>query len=161
MATRTRPAGRPSIERDRRRPSSSYRPANAPRTTVRATARPTPGTAPASTLPPVAATAVDQGCAACARTRRFERRTPQLLRRILVAAALVGVATLTAPSHPAAPASTGLASTPPTTAVTTRTVLDQQPTPAWQCVLLLPSPDCPPRQPGDANGTPSGAHGGR
>lgn len=142
--TKTRPADR------RRRPQPRYRPPNAPRTTIarppstapRATARPTPIAAPA----PIDQTAA---CAACARTRRFERRVGEVLRRGLALAACAGLAVIAAgvsAVEPAAPVNKPV----PASATTTTHGLVAPPAPslyAWCATTLLAGNGCPPNTP--------------
>lgn len=139
MPTAIQPAA--ARTRDRRRESGTpaYRPANAPRTSIR-TLEPAPVAEPTQ-VAPAASAATPMSCELCARTRRFEAAVGRTVRRFLVVVALAAVAALTG-GHPAAPAtSTAAHSTPsaePPTATTTPTPTATSPvfsSPAGGCVV--------------------------
>lgn len=104
MATNTVSAG-PST--DRRRPPA-YRPAHAPRTSIRTRAH----AGPADT-DRIAVTAPSRPCDVCARTRRLEQRVGRTLRRLLVVIALAACASLATPHKAIVSTSAPAAEQPP------------------------------------------------
>jgi hypothetical protein len=137
MSTLTRSRSHRPAER-RRRPVEPYRPSGLPRALATASQPdPTPDATPLSR--PHAAT-----CEVCARTRRFERRAGQFLRRGLALAACAGLAAFTASPGRADPATI-----PPRPAAVPATQVEQPSggppatTPTWCTSVLLPLPVCP------------------
>ena len=136
MSTLTRSRSRRPAQRHRR-PVEPNRPSWSPAT---ATAPQPPTPAPAATPPsrPHPAT-----CEVCARTRRFERRAGQLLRRGLALAACAALAAFTA-----SPGSAESATTPVEQQAKSTAEVEQptgSPDTAPSCTnLLLPLPACRP-----------------
>lgn len=97
-------------------PRPAYRPAGAPRTTVRSLSP--PGAAPTETARPPAARPTEATCETCARTRRFERRVGQLVRRGLLVGALAVLAAVTAGAPAPQPIPTSPTSAPHATPAT-------------------------------------------
>lgn len=92
-------------------PRPACRPAGAPRTTVRSLSPP-PAAAPTETARPPAARPTEATCETCARTRRFERRVGQLVRRGLLVGALAVLAAVTARGPAGQPVLTSPTSAP-------------------------------------------------
>lgn len=146
MTTLTRPRTRTRTADHRRRPQPRYRPANTPRTTARLPSSPAPTPRPAPT--PVTSPLDHRiDCEACARTRRFERRVGQLLRRGLVlgACALVALATASLGSVDSAPTPTkATPASPGSSSPRAEQLATPADRPAWCAVGLVPGPGCPP-----------------
>lgn len=138
MTTAIQPA-RETRTREHRRGSGrpDYRPANAPRTSIRTLEPASPSTEPTVAAPVVSA-APPSWCEQCARTRRFEAAVGRTIRRFLVVVALAAVAALTG-GNPTAPTRVAAHSAP---AAQTPTATTTPPAPATASVLASPASGC-------------------